>query len=139
MEQEHSRLNPITARISFPNLDVGLEIEYVDGDQVGVICDVISGSVGRTARVPLGIAGRLVEWSADEPPSNTRNVQAHSSTLGWKSAFYNCEMDQWWWGPSPYQALDDVTHWRELPPVPQGHASAQASDEKKEKDHGNSA
>lgn len=68
------------------------------------------------------LLGLMEEHPASEPPENTRSVQAYSLTVGWKSAFYNCVMGKWWWGPTPYQALDDVTHWRERTPVPQGYA-----------------
>lgn len=75
-----------------------------------------------TALEDIGyLLGLMEEHPASEPPDNTRNVQAYSPTVGWKSAFYNCVMEKWWWGPAPFQALD-VTHWRELPPIPQGYA-----------------
>lgn len=77
-----------------------------------------------TALEDIGyLLGMMEEHPASEPPDNTRNVQAYSPTVGWKSAFYNCVMDQWWWGPASFHALDDVTYWRELPPVPLGYTS----------------
>lgn len=68
----------------------------------------------RTHRPNNAFAIEDCVWELTDAPTN-KNVLAYSSSIGWRRAYF---FDGQWRTSEAMLTMDDVTHWRELPPNP---------------------